>query len=117
MKVNRTPRSNTDMPYRNDLDIEILPVILILALFVVLGIIGLTWRDSKAWVKEDQALSQFQQIAKSQNVVIVSHTDNRPFIGHPHDVTFKLTVDGKAAHGRCTSALTVPMTCKLEIDD
>ena len=109
-------RPRTDPSQQLDV-VGSLPVLIILAVFVVLGIIGLAWRDSKAWVREDQALYQFQQIAKSQNVVIVSHSDNRPFIGHPHDVKFRLTVNGKPAHGRCTSALTVPMTCKLEIDD
>ncbi len=53
-------------------------------------------------ISEERALPVLRQIAKTERVYVTSHTNNIPITGHPGDVTFELTVDGKQARGHCT---------------
>lgn len=59
------------------------------------------------------AVERFEEIADTDNVEVVRHSNNTIFFGDTHDVTFELEVDGEPKSGRCTAGTFSPMVCRI----
>ncbi len=86
-------------------------IAVVIGLFLVWAFAGTCLSTSR--VTEDEALDRFKELAGTENVVILRHTNLTPIIGDSKDVTFELTVNGKPASGRCTDSLMSPLVCRL----
>ena len=61
----------------------------------------------------ESAHLRFQELAETNDVVIVRNSNNFLIVGDPLDVTFELLVEGKPTSGRCTAQAFSPMVCRL----
>ena len=50
---------------------------------------------------ESQAIERFKDRAKTGDVVVISHSDNRPILGRPKTVIYQLRVKGQDRTGKC----------------
>lgn len=97
-----------------DRDIEGCVIIAtILFLFVAMGLV-----IAEPYVNpitEDGAAKRFSELSQApiSEIKVIRHSDNTPYIGDTHDVTFELLISGKPTSGHCLSAFFRPMVCRL----
>ena len=67
----------------------------------------------------DNAVARFSELTEvpESQIEVVRHSNNSPFIGDTHDVTFELVINGKHQSGRCTSAMFSEMVCRVYTGD
>ena len=80
---------------------------------ILLVLTGLLIGTVPNFIGEDNALPKFQQLAGTDKVEIVQHSNNSLFFGNPLDVTFDLKIKGNSTTGRCTSGFISPIICRL----
>lgn len=66
-------------------------------------------------IDHDEARARFAEMegVDVSDVIIIRHSNSTPIIGHPHDVTYELRINGKSLSGRCTSGDFSPMVCRI----
>ncbi len=83
-------------------------IILAIVVFVLASCVGYF---SNA-ISEEAAVARFKELAGTNDVRVIRHSNNTFLFGDPHDVTFELVVDGKPEGGRCISGDFSPMVCR-----
>jgi hypothetical protein len=65
----------------------------------------------------NKAVVRFEELAQTEDVEMIRHTNLSYIFGDPHDVIFELLIDDKPISGRCTSASFSEMVCRLYTGD
>lgn len=98
---------------QNKPDMVLVVMVLSILMLLFSGIGYLAVKNYNAAISEEQALGRFEELAETDDVVIVRHSNNSRISGNPGDVTFELMVDGHPASGRCQSSTFSPMVCRI----
>lgn len=75
---------------------------------------GYVFTESSNYVLEPKVLARFKDIAKTEDVAMVSHSNNHFLFGHPHSVKYQLIVKGKIHQGECDLAAFSVLRCWFE---
>lgn len=87
-------------------------VVFVGAILLIVSAIGLVPKTFNR-ITDDIALEHFRRQAQTDNVEIVTKTNDDLIFGNTQDVTYELLIDGKPSAGRCTSGATSPIVCRI----
>lgn len=96
----------------DDVDLGTLAVLAIFGCLIVYLVAGCVGTVNNA-ISVDEAVARFEELAGTDDIVVVRHSNNAFVVGDPLDVTFELLVDSKPVTGRCTAGSFSPMVCRL----
>ena len=75
---------------------------------------GYVFTEASNYWLEPKVLARFRYLARTEDVTIVSHSNNHFLFGHPHSVKYQLMVKGKIHQGECDLAAFSVMRCWFE---
>lgn len=76
------------------------PLVIAIAILLFLAA-GYAFTETSNHVLEPKVLARFKDIARTEDVTILSHSNNHFLFGHPHSVKYQLMVKDKIHQGEC----------------
>ena len=88
-------------------------------MLLLLIVVGLSFagcqKERAQWITDDRALERFRDMAGTDDVQIIRHTNSSPLVGDPKSVTYELLIDGQHVSGHCRDGWWSPLICRIYV--